>query len=92
MIVALVWITVFLMMRYRDDGAKIPDVRRHPKRFAKIGTVDPAIILADLAALMPSDVLTLIQVAMTVIIGLVILVIVLVDYHVRDGRADPPVR
>ncbi|MFC6255085.1 MMPL family transporter [Secundilactobacillus hailunensis] len=73
--------SIFLMMRYRDDGAKIPDVRRRIlNASAKIGTVviSAAIILSGtFAALMPSDVLTLIQVAMTVIIGLVILVIVL---------------
>lgn len=82
MIVALgVDYSIFLMMRYRDDGAKIPDVRRRIlNASAKIGTVviSAAIILSGtFAALMPSDVLTLIQVAMTVIIGLVILVIVL---------------
>lgn len=73
--------SIFLMMRYRDDAAEIPDVRRRILNASSIiGTVviSAAIILGGtFAALMPSDVLTLIQVAMTVIIGLVILVFVL---------------
>ncbi|GAX07306.1 membrane protein [Secundilactobacillus silagincola] len=73
--------SIFLMMRYRDDAAKIPDVRRRIlNASAIIGTVviSAAIILGGtFAALIPSNVLTLIQVAMTVIIGLIILVILL---------------
>ena len=82
MLVALgVDYSIFLMMRYRDDAAKMPDVRKRiVNASAIIGTVviSAAIILGGtFAALMPSGVLTLIQVAMTVIIGLIILVILL---------------
>lgn len=82
MLVALgVDYSIFLMMRYRDDAPKIPDVRKRiVNASAIIGTVviSAAIILGGtFAALMPSGVLTLIQVAMTVIIGLIILVILL---------------
>ncbi|KRK97350.1 RND superfamily resistance-nodulation-cell division proton (H+) antiporter [Secundilactobacillus odoratitofui DSM 19909 = JCM 15043] len=73
--------SIFLMMRYRDDAAKIPDVRKRIiNASAIIGTVvlSAALILGGtFAALMPSGVLTLIQVALTVIVGLIILVILL---------------
>ncbi|MEE8824021.1 putative membrane protein YdgH [Lentilactobacillus sunkii] len=82
MLVALgVDYSIFLMMRYRGDAATIPDVRRRILNSATIiGTVviSAAIILGGtFAALIPSNVLTLIQVAMTVIVGLVILVFTL---------------
>ncbi|KRK87152.1 MMPL family transporter [Lentilactobacillus sunkii] len=82
MLVALgVDYSIFLMMRYRGDAAMIPDVRRRILNSATIiGTVviSAAIILGGtFAALIPSNVLTLIQVAMTVIVGLVILVFTL---------------
>lgn len=82
MLVALgVDYSIFLMMRYRGDAAAIPDVRRRILNSATIiGTVviSAAIILGGtFAALIPSNVLTLIQVAMTVIVGLVILVFTL---------------
>ncbi|MCH4164381.1 MAG: MMPL family transporter [Lentilactobacillus diolivorans] len=73
--------SIFLMMRYRDDASAIPDVRRRILNSSTIiGTVviSAAIILGGtFAALIPSNVLTLIQVAMTVMVGLVILVITL---------------
>ncbi len=73
--------SIFLMMRYREDAKEIPDVRRRILNSATIiGTVviSAAIILGGtFAALIPSNVLTLIQVAMTVIIGLIILVLTL---------------
>ncbi len=82
MLVALgVDYSIFLMMRYRDDASAITDVRLRITNSATIiGTVviSAAIILGGtFAALIPSNVLTLIQVAITVIIGLVILVITL---------------
>lgn len=82
MLVALgVDYSIFLMMRYRDDASAITDVRMRITNAATIiGTVviSAAIILGGtFAALIPSNVLTLIQVAMTVIVGLVILVITL---------------
>ncbi|EEI19053.1 Chromosome partition protein Smc [Lentilactobacillus hilgardii] len=73
--------SIFLMMRYRDDASAIPDVRRRILHSATIiGTVviSAAIILGGtFAALIPSNVLTLIQVATAVIVGLIILVIAL---------------
>lgn len=73
--------SIFLMMRYRDDASAIPDVRRRILHAATIiGTVviSAAIILGGtFAALIPSNVLTLIQVATAVIVGLIILVITL---------------
>lgn len=73
--------SIFLMMRYRDDASAIPDVRRRILHSATIiGTVviSAAIILGGtFAALIPSNVLTLIQVATAVIVGLIILVITL---------------
>lgn len=73
--------SIFLMMRYRDDASAIPDVRRRILHSATIiGTVviSAAIILGGtFAALIPSNVLTLIQVATTVIVGLIILAITL---------------
>ncbi len=82
MLVALgVDYSIFLMMRYRGDAGAIPDVRRRILNSATIiGTVviSAAIILGGtFAALIPSNVLTLIQVAMTVIVGLIILVLTL---------------
>lgn len=82
MLVALgVDYSIFLMMRYRGDASAITDVRMRITNAATIiGTVviSAAIILGGtFAALIPSNVLTLIQVAMTVIVGLVILVITL---------------
>lgn len=73
--------SIFLMMRYRDDASAIPDVRRRILHSATIiGTVviSAAIILGGtFAALIPSNILTLIQVATTVIVGLIILAITL---------------
>ena len=82
MLVALgVDYSIFLMMRYRGDAGAIRDVRRRILNSATIiGTVviSAAIILGGtFAALIPSNVLTLIQVAMTVIVGLIILVLTL---------------
>ncbi|WP_203629750.1 MMPL family transporter [Lentilactobacillus fungorum] len=82
MLVALgVDYSIFLMMRYRDDASTITDVRMRILNSATIiGTVviSAAIILGGtFAALIPSNVLTLIQVAITVIVGLIILVITL---------------
>jgi RND superfamily putative drug exporter len=73
--------SIFLMMKYREFGQNGGDPReRIVSASAIIGAVviSAAIILSGtFAALMPSGVLTLIQVAMGVIIGLVILVIIL---------------
>jgi len=70
--------SIFLMMKYRefDNSAATPSTRI-VRAAAVIGAVvlSAALILSGtFAALMPSGVLTLIQVAMVVIIGLVILV------------------
>ncbi len=73
--------SIFLMMRYRNSVKEIPDQRRRIVDAAThIGTVvvSAAIILGGtFAALIPSDVLTLIQVATAVIVGLIILVFAL---------------
>ncbi|MFD1670629.1 MMPL family transporter [Agrilactobacillus yilanensis] len=73
--------SIFLMMRYRDDAGDIPDVRERIHHSATIigaVVVSAAVILGGtFAALIPSGVITLIQVAMVVIIGLIILVITL---------------
>ncbi len=73
--------SIFLMMKYREFGQNGGDPsERIISASAIIGAVviSAAIILSGtFAALMPSGVLTLIQVAMGVIIGLVILVIIL---------------
>ncbi|MFD1419885.1 MMPL family transporter [Lactiplantibacillus songbeiensis] len=70
--------SIFLMMKYRefDNSAATPSTRI-VRAAAVIGAVvlSAALILSGtFAALMPSGVLTLIQVAMVVIIGLIILV------------------
>ncbi|MFB9769644.1 MMPL family transporter [Lactiplantibacillus modestisalitolerans] len=70
--------SIFLMMKYRefDNSAATPSTRI-TRAAAVIGAVvlSAALILSGtFAALMPSGVLTLIQVAMVVIIGLIILV------------------
>ncbi|MCL3857163.1 MMPL family transporter [Lactiplantibacillus plantarum] len=70
--------SIFLMMKYRefDNSAATPSIRI-VRASAVIGAVvlSAALILSGtFAALMPSGVLTLIQVAMVVIIGLIILV------------------
>lgn len=72
--------SIFLMIRYKDDKAE-PDLKqRMLKAATTIGAVvvSAAIILGGtFAALIPSGVTTLIQVALGVIFGLVILVILL---------------
>ena len=73
--------SIFLMMKYREFGQNGGDPdERIISASAIIGAVvlSAAIILGGtFAALMPSGVLTLIQVALGVIIGLIILVIIL---------------
>ncbi len=73
--------SIFLMMRYRDDAPIIQDVRKRIiNSSALIGTtvISAAIILGGtFAALMPSGVTTLIQVALAVIVGLILLVFML---------------
>lgn len=73
--------SIFLMMKYRDLQQSVPSARdRILKATGIIGVVvlSAALILGGtFAALIPSGVLTLIQVAITVIFGLIILVIVL---------------
>lgn len=73
--------SIFLMMKYRELGDEIPNPsKRIVEASGIIGAVviSAAIILSGtFAALMPSGVLTLIQVALGVIIGLVILVVIL---------------
>ncbi|WP_461223798.1 MMPL family transporter [Lacticaseibacillus suihuaensis] len=92
--------SIFLMIRYKDDAAE-PDLKsRMLKAATAIGAVvvSAAIILGGtFAALMPSGVTTLIQVALGVIFGLVILVIILpltmsalislTDWHERREHA-----
>jgi RND superfamily putative drug exporter len=89
--------SIFLMIRYKDNH-DAPDARQRILQAATtIGAVviSAAIILSGtFAALIPSGVTTLIQVALGVIIGLVILVIILpvtmsglislIDWHNRD--------
>lgn len=73
--------SIFLMMKYRELGGEMPNPsKRIVEASGIIGAVviSAAIILSGtFAALMPSGVLTLIQVALGVIIGLVILVVIL---------------
>ncbi|WP_125606946.1 MMPL family transporter [Lapidilactobacillus bayanensis] len=73
--------SIFLMMKYRELNGEIPNPsKRIVEASGVIGAVviSAAVILSGtFAALMPSGVLTLIQVALGVIIGLVILVIIL---------------
>ncbi|WDF82499.1 MMPL family transporter [Lacticaseibacillus pabuli] len=73
--------SIFLMMKYREFGPDIPDPKaRINSASGVIGAVviSAAIILSGtFAALMPSGVLTLIQVALGVIIGLIILVFII---------------
>lgn len=73
--------SIFLMMRYRDDAGEYPDVRErilHASTVIGAVVISAAIILGGtFAALMPSGVITLIQVAMVVIVGLIILAITL---------------
>nr|WP_241864974.1 MMPL family transporter [Lacticaseibacillus kribbianus] len=92
--------SIFLMIRYKDDAVE-PDLKaRMQKAATAIGAVvvSAAIILAGtFAALMPSGVTTLIQVALGVIFGLAILVIILpltlsalislTDWHERREHA-----
>lgn len=71
--------SIFLMIRFKDEP--MPDLKdRMLNAATSIGTVviSAAIILSGtFAALMPSGVTTLIQVALGVIFGLIILVIIL---------------
>lgn len=77
--------TIFLMLKYRDELTALGDIQRHvmasiTKATAMIGTVviSASVILAGtFAALIPSGVLTLIQVALVVIVGLILLVILI---------------
>ncbi|WP_259709857.1 MMPL family transporter [Weissella confusa] len=77
--------TIFLMLKYRDELAAHKDARVGVKAsliksVAMIGTVviSAAVILGGtFATLIPSGVLTLIQVALVVIVGLVLLVILI---------------
>ncbi|PCE84474.1 transporter [Lactiplantibacillus plantarum] len=70
--------SIFLMMKYRefDNSAATPSTRIvRASAVIGAGVLSAALILSGtFAALMPSGVLTLIQVAMVVIIGLIILV------------------
>ncbi|MFD1319054.1 MMPL family transporter [Loigolactobacillus zhaoyuanensis] len=82
MLVALgVDYSIFLMMKYREFG--LTDGTPSKRIIAASGVIGAVVISAAIilsgtfAALIPSGVLTLIQVAMAVIIGLVILVIIL---------------
>ncbi|MCT6859514.1 MAG: MMPL family transporter, partial [Apilactobacillus sp.] len=73
--------SIFLMMKYREFGSvdETPE-KQIQHACAVIGTVviSAAIILGGtFAALMPSGVLTLIQVAIGVIVGLIILVFII---------------
>ena len=73
--------SIFLVMRYRNiDQTKYLPTERIVRAAKKIGTVviSAAIILSGtFAVLIPSGIPTLIEVAMTVICGLIILVIVI---------------
>ena len=73
--------SIFLMMKYREFGKVDPTPTKQIQHAAAvIGTVviSAAIILGGtFAALMPSGVLTLIQVAIAVIVGLFILVFII---------------
>ncbi|MFD1485647.1 MMPL family transporter [Lacticaseibacillus baoqingensis] len=90
--------SIFLMIRYKDDHDETNERQRILKAATAIGAVviSAAIILSGtFAALIPSGVTTLIQVALGVIIGLVILVIILpitmsglislIDWHNHAG-------
>lgn len=102
MLVALgVDYSIFLMMKYREYGREnMMPADRMVKSSTVIGTVviSAAIILSGtFAALMPSGVPTLIQVAMAVIIGLIILIFIIpiiipstvsLTYPVKSGFQD----
>ncbi|MFD0898107.1 MMPL family transporter [Loigolactobacillus binensis] len=82
MLVALgVDYSIFLMMKYREYG--LTDGTPSTRIIAASGVIGAVVISAAIilsgtfAALIPSGVLTLIQVALAVIIGLIILVIIL---------------
>ncbi|WP_263848879.1 MMPL family transporter [Lacticaseibacillus thailandensis] len=73
--------SIFLMMKYREFGA---DGERPSVNIVRASEVIGAVVLSaalilggTFAALMPSGVLTLIQVALAVIIGLIILVLII---------------
>lgn len=93
--------SIFLMMKYREFGRdNMMPADRMVKSAGIIGTVviSAAIILSGtFAALMPSGVPTLIEVAMVVIIGLIILVFIIpviipstvrLTYPVKSGFQD----
>lgn len=83
MIVALgVDHSIFLMMRYRDE--KLVALGHQVNHILRVSTVIGVVVMSAIvilsgtfAALIPSGVMTLIQVAIAVIIGLVILLTVL---------------
>lgn len=81
MIIALgVDYSIFLMMRYRDFNKDLKPSARILEAAGVIGAVvlsAMVILSGTFAAMIPSGVLTLIQVAMVVIIGLIILVIII---------------
>lgn len=81
MIIALgVDYSIFLMMRYRDFNKDLKPSARILEASGVIGAVvlSAMIILSGtFASMIPSGVLTLIQVAMVVIIGLIILIIII---------------
>ncbi|GEL15277.1 MMPL family transporter [Pediococcus cellicola] len=81
MIIALgVDYSIFLMMRYRDFNKELKPSARILEAAGIIGAVvlSAMIILSGtFAAMIPSGVLTLIQVALVVIIGLIILIIII---------------
>ncbi|WP_367365187.1 MMPL family transporter [Pediococcus parvulus] len=81
MIIALgVDYSIFLMMRYRDSNKSLKPSARILEASGVIGAVvlSAMIILSGtFAAMIPSGVLTLIQVALVVIIGLIILIIII---------------
>lgn len=81
MVIALgVDYSIFLMMRYRDKRVRLDRVAAIKQAATEIGTVviSAVIILSGtFAAMMPSGILTLLQVAMGVIIGLLILLLTL---------------
>lgn len=81
MIIALgVDYSIFLMMKYRDFNKSLKPSKRILEASGIIGAVvlSAMIILSGtFAAMIPSGVLTLIQVALVVIIGLIILIIII---------------
>lgn len=94
--------SIFLMMKYQEyDSASATPGARIVKASTEIGAVvvSAALILSGtFAALMPSGVLTLIQVAMVVIIGLTILVFAIptiipsllsLTYPIKDKMGTP---